>query len=171
MKAFTSWFLATSCSTYSIQQRMLSPCLVVTPCIWNVYCRWKDISSKFDVLRFSMNNQFLNDPTTEHPSRFGLRCSNSSKPLLFVCRILQNLCVFGGFDMGATTFLEDNINFGCIVLGSNNLCVCRYSCPLCSRSYCDMSSIWEQLDQEVHTTYSLRFNCLSNFDLTWSLRK
>ncbi|PHU06299.1 hypothetical protein BC332_22788 [Capsicum chinense] len=28
----------------------------------------------------------------------------------------------------------------------------QYSCPLCSRSYCDMSSIWEQLDQEVAST-------------------
>ncbi|CAN4117148.1 unnamed protein product [Withania somnifera] len=25
----------------------------------------------------------------------------------------------------------------------------QYSCPLCSRSYCDMSRVWERLDQEV----------------------
>ncbi|WMV44649.1 hypothetical protein MTR67_038034 [Solanum verrucosum] len=27
-----------------------------------------------------------------------------------------------------------------------------YSCPVCSRSYCDMSRVWEQLDQEVAST-------------------
>ncbi|XVF55549.1 hypothetical protein PTKIN_Ptkin06aG0044700 [Pterospermum kingtungense] len=25
----------------------------------------------------------------------------------------------------------------------------RYSCPVCSKSYCDMSKVWERLDQEV----------------------
>ncbi|XP_060201438.1 E3 ubiquitin-protein ligase RZFP34-like isoform X3 [Lycium barbarum] len=25
----------------------------------------------------------------------------------------------------------------------------QYSCPVCSRSYCDMSQVWEKLDQEV----------------------
>ncbi|CAN1770578.1 Probable E3 ubiquitin-protein ligase RZFP34 [Linum perenne] len=25
----------------------------------------------------------------------------------------------------------------------------QYSCPVCSKSYCDMSSVWEKLDQEV----------------------
>lgn len=26
----------------------------------------------------------------------------------------------------------------------------RYSCPVCSKSYCDMSRVWEKLDQEVN---------------------
>ncbi|CAA2990967.1 E3 ubiquitin- ligase MIEL1 [Olea europaea subsp. europaea] len=26
---------------------------------------------------------------------------------------------------------------------------CQYSCPVCSKSYCDMTLIWEKLDQEV----------------------
>uniref|UniRef100_A0A3Q7ISX2 RING-type domain-containing protein n=1 Tax=Solanum lycopersicum TaxID=4081 RepID=A0A3Q7ISX2_SOLLC len=28
----------------------------------------------------------------------------------------------------------------------------QYSCPVCSKSYCDMSRVWEQLDQEVAST-------------------
>lgn len=28
----------------------------------------------------------------------------------------------------------------------------QYSCPVCSRSYCDMSRVWEKLDQEVAST-------------------
>ncbi|CAN1770579.1 E3 ubiquitin-protein ligase RZFP34 [Linum perenne] len=28
----------------------------------------------------------------------------------------------------------------------------QYSCPVCSKSYCDMSSVWEKLDQEVAST-------------------
>lgn len=31
------------------------------------------------------------------------------------------------------------------------LCICRYTCPVCSKSYCDMSSVWEKLDHEVRT--------------------
>lgn len=28
-------------------------------------------------------------------------------------------------------------------------CSCRFACPVCSRSVCDMSRVWERLDQEV----------------------
>ncbi|XP_060176952.1 E3 ubiquitin-protein ligase RZFP34-like isoform X2 [Lycium barbarum] len=28
----------------------------------------------------------------------------------------------------------------------------QYSCPVCSKSYCDMSRVWEKLDQEVAST-------------------
>ncbi|KAJ0027346.1 hypothetical protein Pint_35735 [Pistacia integerrima] len=28
----------------------------------------------------------------------------------------------------------------------------RYSCPICSKSYCDMSRVWEKLDREVAST-------------------
>ncbi len=31
-------------------------------------------------------------------------------------------------------------------------CGCRYCCPLCSKSVCDMSSVWEQIDQEIAST-------------------
>ncbi|KAG8648593.1 hypothetical protein MANES_08G012602v8 [Manihot esculenta] len=28
----------------------------------------------------------------------------------------------------------------------------QYACPVCSKSYCDMSRVWEKLDQEVAST-------------------
>ncbi|XP_065638908.1 E3 ubiquitin-protein ligase RZFP34-like [Quercus suber] len=28
----------------------------------------------------------------------------------------------------------------------------QYSCPVCSKSYCDMSPVWEKLDEEVAAT-------------------
>ncbi|XP_077216629.1 E3 ubiquitin-protein ligase RZFP34-like [Tasmannia lanceolata] len=28
----------------------------------------------------------------------------------------------------------------------------QYACPVCSRSFCDMSMLWEKLDQEVAST-------------------
>lgn len=35
------------------------------------------------------------------------------------------------------------------IIDLNALLCCRYSCPVCSRSVCDMSSVWKKLDQEV----------------------
>jgi hypothetical protein len=31
-------------------------------------------------------------------------------------------------------------------------CGCRYCCPICSKSVCDMSSVWEQIDREIAST-------------------
>lgn len=28
----------------------------------------------------------------------------------------------------------------------------RYACPLCSKSVCDMSKVWEKLDMEIAAT-------------------
>lgn len=35
---------------------------------------------------------------------------------------------------------------------------CRYSCPVCSKSYCDMTHVWERLDQEVSYRLYLQLN-------------
>ncbi|KAK4492700.1 hypothetical protein RD792_003520 [Penstemon davidsonii] len=29
----------------------------------------------------------------------------------------------------------------------------RYSCPICSKSICDMSNVWRKLDEEVASTH------------------
>lgn len=29
---------------------------------------------------------------------------------------------------------------------------CRYNCPLCNKSVCDMSSVWKEIDQEIAAT-------------------
>ncbi|KAJ8429393.1 hypothetical protein Cgig2_002015 [Carnegiea gigantea] len=30
--------------------------------------------------------------------------------------------------------------------------ICRYACPLCSKSVCDMSKVWEKFDMEIAST-------------------
>ncbi|KAK1265876.1 hypothetical protein QJS04_geneDACA000190 [Acorus gramineus] len=44
------------------------------------------------------------------------------------------------------------IHYGCLKEMQHHFNHLRFACPVCSRSICDMSKVWEKLDQEVAAT-------------------
>ena len=51
----------------------------------------------------------------------------------------------------------------CILIKISALC--RYACPVCSKSFCDMSRVWEKLDEQVTTFMGSKSSDLNDHGL------
>ncbi|KAG6435165.1 hypothetical protein SASPL_100034 [Salvia splendens] len=85
-------------------------------------------------------------------------CHNEATVVCAICNTEQqvsNLCSncgvkFGEYFCNICKFYDDDISknqFHC-----NDCGICRYRCPICSKSVFNMSNSWERLDEEIAAT-------------------
>ncbi|GAU41247.1 hypothetical protein TSUD_97830 [Trifolium subterraneum] len=105
---------------------------------------------------------------------YGCRhCHNEAKVICSLCdteQDVQQYCIncgvcMGEYFCGTCKFFDDDISKQqyhcdecgiCRTGGKDNFFHCKrcgeYSCPVCSKSICDMSSVWKKLDQVISST-------------------
>ncbi len=141
--------LISLCSTCLIQKMTSQSCNVVTHCTWIAYMKCMSMLSDSPTL----NRLYVVFPSYIDVGCYGRIYTVHLSYLIdrYQASKIKGLCI-GWFLFANDVYQWKSAVCFLTMISSSVHCGCRYCCPLCSKSVCDMSSVWEQIDREIAST-------------------
>jgi hypothetical protein len=127
-------------------------CNVVTHCTWIAYMKCMSMLSDSPTL----NRLYVVFPSYIDVGCYGrMYTVHLSYPVdRYQASKIKGLCI-GWFLFANDVHQWKSAVCFLTMISSSVHCGCRYCCPLCFKFVCDMSSVWEQIDQEIVSTQML----------------